>query len=124
MGDVIRVMICDDSRTSRKLLRNILEEAGMEIAGEATNGEEAYLMYKELRPDLVTMDITMPKMDGVEALTLIRKEDANAKVVMLSAAGQKEKMVDAIRRGASDFITKPFEADKIVKTLKDVVAGE
>ncbi len=124
MGDSPTVMICDDSRTSRKLLREILEKGGFTVVGDALNGEEAWLKYKELKPDLVTMDITMPKMDGVEALSLIIRDDPDAKVVMLSASGQREKMVEAIRRGAKDFISKPFEAEKVVATLWDVAKEE
>ncbi len=120
-----KVLICDDSRTSRKLLTGILEAGGYEVIGEAVNGEEGWLKYRELKPDLVTMDITMPKMDGVEALSLIMREDKNAKVVMISASGQREKMVEALKRGASDFVTKPFEKDKVLTTLDDVIkAGE
>ena len=90
------VLMVDDSRTSRKMLRAVLERGNFEIIGEAVNGEEGYLKYKELKPDLVTMDITMPTMDGIESLTLIKHADANAKVVMITAAGQKEKMVEAL----------------------------
>lgn len=115
------VLIVDDSRTSRKLLRSVLERGGYVITGEATNGEEGYLKYKELKPDLVTMDITMPVMDGIESLSLIRHENENAKVVMITAAGQKEKMVDALKRGAADFITKPFDEAEILSTLKRVM---
>ncbi len=115
------VLIVDDSRTSRKLLRSVLERGGYVITGEAVNGEDGYLKYKELKPDLVTMDITMPNMDGIESLSLIKHENANAKVVMITAAGQKEKMVDALKRGADDFITKPFDEAEILATLKKVM---
>ena len=118
---IARVLIVDDSRTSRKLMRTILEKNDFEVVCEATNGEEAFLKYKEFKPDAVTMDITMPKMDGIEALSLIRKDDPEAKIVMISAAGQREKMVDALKRGAADFVTKPFEEEKIINTLKDVL---
>ena len=91
------ILIVDDSRTSRKILRQILEEAGHTIIGEGVDGEDGYLKCKELKPDLVTLDITMPKMDGIEALQLIKKADENVKVVMITAAGQKEKMIQAIR---------------------------
>jgi len=115
------VLIVDDSRTSRKLLRSVLERGGFVITGEAVNGEDGYLKYKELKPDLVTMDITMPNMDGIESLSLIKHENENAKVVMITAAGQKEKMVDALKRGADDFITKPFDEAEILATLKRVI---
>lgn len=115
------VLIVDDSRTSRKLLRSVLERGGFVITGEAVNGEDGYLKYKELKPDLVTMDITMPNMDGIESLSLIKHENENAKVVMITAAGQKEKMVDALKRGADDFITKPFDEAEILATLNRVM---
>ncbi|MBQ7774414.1 MAG: response regulator [Lachnospiraceae bacterium] len=114
------VLIVDDSRTSRKILRGVLERGGFEIIGEATNGEEGYLKYKELKPDLVTMDITMPQMDGIESLSLIKHADENAKVIMITAAGQKEKMVEALKRGAEEFITKPFDEAEVLATVKKV----
>ena len=118
MAETLKILIVDDSRTGRKILRRIFEEEGYTIVGEACDGEDGYLKYRELKPDIVTMDVTMPKMDGIESLTLIRKEDPNAKVVMITAAGQKEKMVDALKRGASEFITKPFEKDEVVPIIK------
>lgn len=114
------VLIVDDSRTSRKILREILVNHGFEVAGEARNGEEGFLKYKELRPDVVTMDITMPVMDGIESLSLIRHEDENAKVVMMTAAGQREIMMESLRRGANDFITKPFDEAEIIATLMKI----
>lgn len=114
------VLLVDDSRTSRRILRGVLEQGGFEVIGEATNGEEGYLKYKELTPDIVTMDITMPVMDGIESLTLIKKANPDSKVVMITAAGQKEKMVDALKRGADEFITKPFDADVVLDTLKHI----
>lgn len=115
------VLMVDDSRTSRKILREILEKGGYEVIGEATNGEEGFIKYKELKPDIVTMDITMPKMDGIESLSLIRKENENARVIMITAAGQKEKMIDAVKRGASEFITKPFNESEILDALEKLV---
>lgn len=111
------VLIVDDSKTSRKILRNLLEENGFEVIDDAENGEIGYLKYKELRPDIVTMDITMPNMDGIESLSLIKRENPDAKVVMITAAGQKEKMKEALMRGADEFITKPFEPNEIVNVL-------
>ena len=98
------IMIVDDSRTSRKVLREILVRNGHVVVGEATNGEEGYLMYKELKPEIVTMDITMPVMDGIESLSLIKHANADAKVVMITAAGQKEKMVEALKNSDADSI--------------------
>lgn len=116
-----KIMIVDDSRTSRRILREILEDAGFEVLEDSTNGEEGYLKYKEFKPDLVTMDITMPKMDGIEALQLIRKFDENAKVIMITAAGQKEKMMQAIKYGAAEFITKPYDSKEVVELISKVL---
>ena len=114
------ILIVDDSRTSRKMLRTILEEMGHTIIAEAVDGEEGFLKYKELKPDLVTLDITMPKLDGLETLQLIMKEDENAKVVMVSAAGQKEKVIKAIKCGASEFIFKPLDIDDVEAVVNEV----
>lgn len=116
------VMIVDDSRTSRKMLREMLERNGYTVIAEAVNGEEAYLKYKELRPDAVTMDITMPVMDGIESLSLIKKTDPEAKVLMITAAGQKEKMLESIKRGAEEFILKPFNEAEILGALERIFA--
>ncbi|MGN0346771.1 MAG: response regulator [Lachnospiraceae bacterium] len=113
-----KILIVDDSRTSRKILRGILENNGYEVAGEATNGEEGVKLFGELKPDVVTMDITMPIMDGVSALKEIMKTDANAKVIMVTAAGQKGNVVEALKSGAYEFVTKPFEEDVICDLLK------
>lgn len=117
-----RVLIVDDSRTSRKILRGILEGEGYEVVGEATNGQDGYEKYGELRPDVVTMDITMPVLDGIAALKKIKADYPDAKVVMVTAAGQKTKMVEAIRSGAAEFIAKPFEPENL-KMIIDKVAG-
>lgn len=115
------VLMVDDSRTSRRILRGVLERGGFDVVDEAANGEEGYLKYKQLQPDIVTMDITMPVMDGIESLTLIKKANADAKVVMITAAGQKEKMVEALKRGADEFITKPFDEAEVLNALKHVL---
>lgn len=117
-----RILIVDDSRTSRKILRGILEDAGLEVVGEAMDGQDGVNKYKELRPDLVSLDITMPVMDGLTALKNIKEIDPNAKVVMVTAAGQQNKMIDAIKLGASEFVTKPFEADDIIRLIKKLFA--
>ncbi len=114
------ILIVDDSKTSRRILRGILEECGYNIIGEAENGEEGYLKYKELKPDVVTMDITMPKMDGIECLKVIKHFDAEAKIIMVTAAGQKDKIMEAIKNGAAEFITKPFEKADIAKALEKI----
>lgn len=116
-----KILIVDDSITSRKILKGILTENGHEVIGEAINGQEAISKYKELRPDVTTMDITMPVMDGLEALKEIMEIDKNAKVVMVTAAGQKTKMVDAVKYGAVEFLTKPFEADQIIDIINKVL---
>ena len=116
------ILIVDDSRTSRKILKEILTEAGHTVVGEGLNGEEGYLKYKELKPDLVTLDITMPKLDGLEALQLIKKYDENAKVVMITAAGQKEKMIQAIKHGAAEFIAKPYEPDDVKSVIARILS--
>lgn len=115
------ILIVDDSRTSRKILRGVLEGAGHTIAGEAKNGEEGCDMYKELKPDLVTMDITMPVMDGVTALKKIKGEFPDAKVIMVTAAGQKHNMLEAVQAGANDFIPKPFDVSTIEATITKVL---
>lgn len=112
-----RILLVDDSRTSRKILRNILEAAGHTIVGEAMDGQDGINKYKDIRPDIVTLDITMPVMDGLETLKSIREEDPEAKVIMVTAAGQQNKMIDAIKLGASEFVTKPFETEEILKMV-------
>lgn len=112
-----KILIVDDSRTSRKILRGLLEESGHEVVGEAENGQEGVDKYKEFNPDITTLDITMPIMDGLEALTKIKEYDKNAKVIMVTAAGQQNKMVEAIKNGASEFVTKPFEKENILKII-------
>jgi len=116
-----RILIVDDSRTTRRILRQILEDKGHEVVGEATNGEEGVAKYKELKPDLTTMDITMPGLDGVEALRKIKEHDPDAKVIMVSAAGQKHKVLDAMKAGAAEFLTKPFEEEEIVERIESVL---
>lgn len=116
-----KILIVDDSKTSRKILRNILTENGHEIVGEAINGIEAIEKFSELKPDLTTMDITMPIMDGLQALKKIIEIDKNAKVIMVTAAGQKTKMVDAVKYGAAEFLTKPFEASQIIEIIDRVL---
>ncbi len=117
-----KILIVDDSRTSRKILKGILENAGYEVVGEATNGQEGYEKYVELMPDIVTMDITMPVLDGIEALKKIKNEYPEAKVVMVTAAGQKTKMVEAVQNGANEFVSKPFEPEQLKMIIDKVMA--
>lgn len=114
------VLIVDDAVFMRMKLKDILEKNGYAVLGEAKNGLEAVEKYKTEKPDLVTMDITMPEMDGVEALKEIKAFDANAKVLMCSAMGQQSMVMEAIREGALDFIVKPFDADRVIKALDKV----
>lgn len=115
------VMIVDDSKTSRTMLKNILTEHGYEVVAEAENGQEAVEKYQELKPDLVTLDITMPVMDGIQTLVKIKEFDMEAKVIMVTAAGQKGKMLDAIKLGASEFVTKPFETGQIISIIESIL---
>ena len=114
------VMIVDDSKTSRSTLKNILVEHGYDVIAEAENGQEGYEKYCELKPDFVTLDITMPVMDGIETLVKIKEYDANAKVIMVTAAGQKGKMLDAIKLGAAEFVTKPIETNQIINIIESI----
>ncbi len=116
-----RVLIIDDAKFMRAMIKDILIGGGYEVAGEAENGIEAIRLYKELQPDVATMDITMPEMNGVDALKEIRKIDASAKVVMCTAMGQKALVIEAIQSGASDFIVKPFQPERILQTLAKVL---
>ena len=104
-----RVLVVDDALFMRKRIKDVAEEVGWEIAGEASNGEEALQIYEQEKPDLVTLDIVMPKMDGVAALKRIMQMDPAARVVMVTAVNQKEKLAECINAGAVDFIVKPFE---------------
>jgi len=112
-----RILITDDALFMRVTLKKILTENGFEVVGEAQNGLEAVNMYKSLSPDIVTMDITMPEMDGLQALKEIRAIDPNANVVMCTAMGQKAMVVEAIQAGAKDFIVKPFQPDRVLEAL-------
>ena len=104
-----RVLIVDDALIMRKRIRAIAEEAGWQVAGEAQNGQEAVELFRQERPDLVTLDIVMPQMDGVAALRQMIQDDPQARVVMVSAVNQKAKLAECIQAGAIDFIVKPFE---------------
>ena len=109
-----KVMICDDAAFMRMMIKDILTKNGYEIAAEAENGAIAVEKYPEAKPDLVLMDITMPDMDGIQALKKIKEIDANANVIMCSAMG-------AIQSGAKDFIVKPFQAERVLEAVKKVV---
>lgn len=116
-----RVLIVDDAAFMRMMLKNILTKSGFEVAGEAANGNEAVERYKDLLPDLVTMDITMPEMDGLQALKAIKTIDPKAKIIMASAMGQQSMVIEAIQSGAIDFIVKPFNEERVVEAIKRAI---
>ncbi len=118
------VLIVDDSRTSRRILKDILDRAGYKVAGEAINGKEGVAYYVKFQPDIVTMDITMPEMDGIEALRQIKRENPDAKVIMITAAGQKDKMMEAVKLGAAEFISKPFVEETVLEALRHCSQSE
>ncbi|PZE22443.1 response regulator [Paenibacillus xerothermodurans] len=113
-----RILVVDDAAFMRMMIRDILTKNGYEVVGEGNDGVQAIEKFKELRPDLVTMDITMPEMDGIAALKEIKKLDPSAKVIMCSAMGQQAMVIDAIQAGAKDFIVKPFQADRVIEAIK------
>jgi two-component system chemotaxis response regulator CheY len=112
-----KVLVVDDAAFMRLSLKVILAKGGFEVIGEAGNGEEAIEKYKILKPDIVTLDITMPGMSGVEVIKEIKKIDKNAKIIMISAMGQERLIRESIINGARDFIVKPFKEDHIIKAL-------
>ena len=115
------ILICDDAAFMRMMIKDILTKNGYNIAGEAENGAKAVEKYAELKPDLVLMDITMPEMDGIEALKKIKASDPGASVIMCSAMGQQAMVIEAIQNGAKDFIVKPFQADRVLEAVKKVI---
>jgi len=114
----VNVLIVDDLAFIKIVLRDILEKAGFRVVGEASNGEQAIAMYQDKKPDAVLMDITMPGMDGLTALKKIREIDTAARVIICSALGQQQLIVQAIQLGATDFIVKPFQPQRVVSSLK------
>ena len=119
-----RILITDDTAFMRLLLQKILTENGYEVVGEADNGKEAVRLFERHRPDLVTMDITMPILNGVEALKRIRALDPNAQVLMVSAMGQKNMVMQALREGARGFLVKPFEKEKVLQAVAEALEDE
>jgi len=116
-----KVLIVDDAAFMRMMIKNIITKHGYEVAGEAENGKQAVALYSELKPDLVTMDITMPEMDGIESVKAIRSLDQNAKIIMISAMGQQAMVMDAIQAGAKDFIVKPFQQERVLQAIERVL---
>jgi two-component system chemotaxis response regulator CheY len=116
-----RVLIADDASFMRQMIRDIIEPEGYEVVGEASDGVEVVEKFRKLRPDLVMMDIVMPKRSGIDAVRAIRSEDGAATIVMCSALGQETLVMEAIQAGAKDFIVKPFKPDAVITTLAKVV---
>lgn len=115
------ILVCDDAAFMRMMIKDILTKNGYNVAGEAENGAKAVEKYAELKPDLVLMDITMPEMDGIQALKAIKSNDSGAMVIMCSAMGQQAMVIEAIQAGAKDFIVKPFQAERVLEAVKKVV---
>ncbi|AMV39066.1 response regulator [Planctomyces sp. SH-PL62] len=113
-----RLLVVDDAMFMRRLIGGVARDAGWEVVGEAADGAEAVSLYLELRPDLVTMDLVMPIMGGLDALRSIRELDPEAKVVVITAVDQKQSVLDAIRLGAIDFVVKPFDRDRVTGLLR------
>ncbi|MBE6182764.1 MAG: response regulator [Bacillus sp. (in: Bacteria)] len=117
-----KILIVDDAAFMRMMIKDILTKNGYEVVAEASDGAQAVEKYQELRPDLVTMDITMPEVDGISALKQIKQMDPNAKVIMCSAMGQQAMVIDAIQAGAKDFIVKPFQADRVIEAIQKALS--
>lgn len=116
-----RVLLVDDAAFMRMMVKDILTKNGYEVAGEAENGAKAVEKYRELKPDLTLMDITMPEMDGIEAVKAIKSGDPSANIVMCSAMGQQAMVIESIQAGAKDFIVKPFNADRVLEAVRKVI---
>jgi two-component system, chemotaxis family, chemotaxis protein CheY len=117
-----RILIVDDAKFMRTTLHTILSKDNHDIVGEAENGEEAVSLFKHTKPDLVIMDITMPIMNGIDAIKEIKKFDANAQIIVCSAMGHQKVVVDAIELGAKDFIVKPFDEHRVLETVERVLS--
>ncbi|ABZ84793.1 response regulator receiver domain [Heliomicrobium modesticaldum Ice1] len=117
-----RILIVDDAAFMRMMIKDILTKNGYQVVAEAENGAVAVEKWKEFRPDLTTMDITMPEMDGINAVRAIRQVDPNARVIMCSAMGQQAMVIDAIQAGAKDFIVKPFQPDRVLEAVRKALA--
>ncbi len=117
-----KVMIVDDTPFMRAVLRGIIESAGYKVV-EAKNGEEAVSIYTKEKPDVVTMDIVMPEVDGIEAARIILESDPSAKIIMVSAVDSRDSLKEAIKIGVSDFIVKPFEADEVLEAIRRISEG-
>ena len=117
-----KILIVDDAAFMRMMLKDILTKNGFEVVGEGANGLEAIEKYDQLQPDLVTMDITMPQCDGIQALKQIVAKHPTARIVMCSAMGQQAMVIDSIQSGAKDFIVKPFQPDRVVEAIRKALS--
>jgi two-component system chemotaxis response regulator CheY len=117
-----RVLVVDDAAFMRKMVSDALSKGGHEVVGEGANGEEAVTLYQELKPELTTLDITMPEKDGLQALKDIMSLDPDARIIMCSALGQESKVLEAVKAGAKDFVVKPFQPDRILDAAAKAVA--
>lgn len=116
----MKILLVDDAKFMRTVLRSILEKAGHTIVGEGNNGNIGFKLYKELKPDLTLLDITMPEVSGLECLKMIKGYDSNAKIIMCSAMGQQAMVIEAIQSGALDFIVKPFQESRVLAAVEKV----
>ena len=117
-----KVLIVDDAAFMRMMLKDILQKNDFEVVAEAENGKVGVATYQKFKPDIVTMDITMPEMNGIDAVKAIKAVDANAKIVMVSAMGQQPMVIEAIQAGANDFIVKPFQPERVIEAISKVLA--
>jgi two-component system chemotaxis response regulator CheY len=117
-----KVLIVDDAAFMRMMIKDILHKNGYEVVGEAENGQKAVALYQELRPDVVTMDITMPEMDGITAVKAIKQIDPASRIIMCSAMGQQLMVMEAIEAGARDFVVKPFQQERVLQALAKAFA--
>ena len=115
------ILICDDAAFMRMMIKDILTKNGYEVVGEAANGAEGVEKYGQLKPDLVMMDITMPEMNGIDALKKIKDSDSNANVIMCSAMGQQAMVIESIQAGAKDFIVKPFQVERVIEAVQKAI---
>ncbi len=115
------ILVVDDAAFMRMMIKDVLSKNGFTICGEAENGAKAIEKYKELNPELVIMDITMPEVDGIQAVKEIKKVNSSAKIIMCSAMGQQAMVIEAIQAGAKDFIVKPFQAERIIEAVRKVL---
>jgi len=116
-----KILIVDDAAFLRMMMRDILIKNDYEVVGEADNGQRAIESYKDLVPDLVIMDITMPEIDGIQAVKEIKKFDSDSKIIMCSAMGQQAMVIESIQAGAKDFIVKPFQAERVIEAVKKAI---